>query len=115
MFVGIIVLLGWALLNPLYAQSMFDISVLNAQKEVVPLSIYSNASVVLVVNVASNCGFTYTNYNDLKALNTKYHERGLQILAFPSNEFGEQEPGTDHEIQTFASNLGVNFPVFAKV
>ncbi|RYG68784.1 redoxin domain-containing protein [archaeon] len=67
------------------------------------------------VNVASNCGYTYTNYNQLKDLYDKYHTRGLEILAFPSNQFGDQEPGNNAQIQQFCRNYGLNFPVFAKV
>ncbi len=67
------------------------------------------------VNVASNCGYTYTNYRELIDMYDRLHHRGLEILAFPSNQFGNQEPGTDDEIQTFCKNYGVNFPVMAKV
>lgn len=67
------------------------------------------------VNVASNCGYTYKNYNELIQLYDKYHSRGLEVLAFPSNQFGEQEPGSNEEIQTFCRNYGVTFPVFSKV
>lgn len=69
----------------------------------------------MIVNVATNCGFTYTNYQQLTELYEKYHHRGLEILAFPCNQFGEQEPGTNEDIQMFAKNFGVTFPVFAKV
>jgi glutathione peroxidase len=67
------------------------------------------------VNVATNCGFTYTNYQQLIDLYEKYHKRGLEILAFPCNQFGEQEPGSNEEIQNFVKNFGVSFPVFSKV
>ncbi len=67
------------------------------------------------MNVASNCGYTYTNYRELIDMYDRLHHRGLEILAFPSNQFGNQEPGTDEEIQTFCKNYGVNFPVMAKV
>lgn len=71
--------------------------------------------VVLIVNVASKCGFT-PQYEGLEALYQENRDRGLEILAFPCNQFGEQEPGTDAEIQEFCStNYGVTFPVFAKV
>lgn len=69
----------------------------------------------MIVNVATNCGFTYTNYQQLTELYEKYHHRGLEILAFPCNQFGEQEPGTNEDIQMFTKNFGVTFPVFAKV
>lgn len=96
-------------------ESFFNHVAMGGHGEPVVMSTYQNASLLLVVNVASNCGFTYSNYKDLKNLHKKYHQHGLQILAFPCNQFGEQEPGTDQEIQTFVSNYGVQFPVFAKI
>lgn len=72
--------------------------------------------VVLVVNVASACGFTHANYVGLQALYDKYRDYGLEILAFPSNQFGGQEPGTEAEIKEFArSKYSVTFPMFSKV
>jgi len=71
--------------------------------------------VVLMVNVASKCGFT-PQYKGLQALHEKYSAQGLQILGFPCNQFLRQEPGTDAEIQDFCrTNYGVEFPVLAKV
>ena len=71
--------------------------------------------VVLVVNVASKCGFT-PQYEGLQKLYEKYGEKGLVILAFPSNQFKEQEPGTNAEIQNFCKvNYGVTFPLFEKI
>jgi glutathione peroxidase len=69
----------------------------------------------LVVNVASKCGLT-PQYAGLEALYEKYKDRGLEILGFPANEFGAQEPGTDAEIQQFCSSTyGVRFPMFSKI
>src|SRR3954464_1815507 len=69
----------------------------------------------LVVNVASKCGLT-PQYTALEALYRKYKERGLEVLAFPANEFGAQEPGTEEEIKSFCStNYDVSFPLFAKI
>jgi glutathione peroxidase len=69
----------------------------------------------LVVNVASKCGLT-PQYEALEALYQKYRARGLEILAFPANEFGGQEPGTDAEIKDFCSTTySVTFPLFAKI
>lgn len=72
--------------------------------------------VVLVVNVASACGFTQANYLGLQALYEKYRQYGLEILAFPSNQFGGQEPGSEAQIKEFArSKYGTTFPMFSKV
>ena len=72
-------------------------------------------SVVLFVNVASECGYTY-QYEGLQALHKKYAARGLRILGFPSNDFGAQEPGTDSQIADFCKkNYGVEFDMFSKI
>ncbi len=71
--------------------------------------------VVLLVNVASKCGFT-PQYEGLQKLYEKYEKEGLVILGFPSNQFREQEPGTHKEIQNFCKvNYGVTFPLFEKI
>ncbi|MFO1011284.1 MAG: glutathione peroxidase [Planctomycetota bacterium] len=71
--------------------------------------------VALVVNTASECGFT-PQYEGLEALHTKYAPRGFTVLGFPSNDFGGQEPGTAQEIQAFCtSKFHVDFPLFEKV
>jgi glutathione peroxidase len=71
--------------------------------------------VVLIVNVASQCGYT-PQYAGLEALHEKYEAKGLSILGFPSNDFGEQEPGSDSEIQQFCkANYGVKFDMFSKI
>jgi glutathione peroxidase len=72
--------------------------------------------VVLIVNVASACGYTEQNYRGLQALYEKYGQYGLEILAFPSNQFGGQEPGTDDHIKRFVSSrYGVTFRMMSKV
>jgi glutathione peroxidase len=69
---------------------------------------------LLVVNVASKCGFT-PQYAGLEALHERYRDRGLTVLGFPSNQFGSQEPGSAEEIAEFCSaTYGVTFPMFAK-
>jgi glutathione peroxidase len=71
--------------------------------------------VLLIVNVASRCGFT-PQYAGLQALYEKYQPRGLEILAFPCDQFGHQEPGSDAEIKSFCeSKFAVTFPLFAKI
>jgi glutathione peroxidase len=71
--------------------------------------------VVMIVNVASKCGFT-PQYKQLQALYEKYEKDGLVILGFPCNQFLHQEPGTAEEIQKFCTvNYGVTFPLFAKI
>ena len=71
--------------------------------------------VVLVVNTATECGFT-PQYDDLQDLYEKYQQDGLEILDFPCNQFGNQAPGTDEEIVSFCdSRYGITFPHFAKI
>ncbi len=71
--------------------------------------------VLLVVNTASKCGFT-PQYDGLEALWKQYGDRGFEVLAFPCNQFGAQEPGSAEEIDSFCKvNFGVSFPLMAKV
>jgi glutathione peroxidase len=70
---------------------------------------------LLVVNVASKCGLT-PQYEGLEQLHERFHDRGFEVVGFPCNQFGEQEPGTSEEIQTFCSTTyGVTFPLFEKI
>lgn len=74
-----------------------------------------NGKVLLIVNVASKCGYT-PQYKDLQELYERYKEKGLEILGFPCNDFGWQEPGSNEEIKQFCSmNFGVTFKLFDKV
>jgi glutathione peroxidase len=71
--------------------------------------------VLLIVNVASKCGFT-PQYNGLQSLYEDFQPRGFEILAFPCDQFGHQEPRTDAEIATFCdATYGISFPLFAKI
>ena len=72
-------------------------------------------SVILIVNVASQCGYT-PQYDGLETLHKRYAGRGLRLLGFPSNDFGQQEPGSDSEIADFCKkNFGVDFDMFSKI
>ena len=73
------------------------------------------SKILLVVNTASKCGFT-PQYKGLESLQKKYNASGFNVLGFPCNQFGSQEPGADEEIQEFCSvNFGVSFPIFSKI
>jgi glutathione peroxidase len=79
-----------------------------------PLEAY-RGQVLLIVNTASKCGFT-PQFEGLEELYQTYHDRGLTILGFPSNQFGNQDPGSNEEIMEFCQlNYGVSFPMFGKV
>jgi glutathione peroxidase len=79
-----------------------------------PLSAYKG-KIVLVVNVASRCGYT-PQYKGLEALYEKYKDQGFVIVGFPANNFGSQEPGTNEEIKTFCSSkYSVTFPMYSKI
>jgi len=91
-----------------------DITVLDMNNKEIKLSDY-NGKVLMIVNVASECGYT-KQYAGLQEVYDKYNPQGFEILAFPCNDFGKQEPGTNEEIKTFCtSNYGVTFPLFDKV
>ena len=90
----------------------FDVATLDGQ----PRSMADyRGKTLLIVNVASACGYT-PQYAGLETLYRKYHDRGFEVLGFPCNQFGGQEPGTAEEIATFCSTkYDVTFPMFAKV
>jgi glutathione peroxidase len=92
----------------------FDFTARSLDGKDTSLKDYSG-KVLLIVNTASKCGFT-PQYEGLEALYRKYRERGLIVLGFPCNQFGEQEPGDADEIGSFCQkNYGVSFPMFEKV
>jgi len=94
--------------------SVYDFSVKDIHGKDRKLDQYKD-KVMLIVNVASECGFT-PQYKGLEAMYEKLHSRGLEVLGFPCNQFGAQEPGTPEEIESFCElNYGVTFPLFAKI
>lgn len=94
--------------------NLYQIEVPTIQGEITDLSKY-RGKVLLIVNVASQCGFT-PQYQDLRKLHENYHARGLRILAFPCNDFLGQEPGDNREILEFCEReYGVEFDVFGKI
>jgi len=100
---------------PLFAgESVYNFTLPSIDGEPTALSSYKG-KVILLVNVASRCGFT-PQYSALESIYEKYKDQGFVILGFPANNFGGQEPGTNAEIKTFCSTkYNVSFPMFAKV
>ena len=96
------------------ASSVHEFTLNSIEGKPAPLSAYQG-KVVLIVNVASRCGFT-PQYAGLEALYEKYKDRWFVILGFPANNFGGQEPGTNEEIKTFCSTkYNVTFPMYSKI
>jgi len=94
--------------------SALDFQVQDIDGKSVDLSKYKG-EVLLIVNTASQCGYT-PQYKGLEATYEKYKGRGFEVLAFPANEFGHQEPGSNSEIKNFCSaNYNVTFPLFSKI
>jgi len=106
LFLGTVALAG--------EKSIYDFTMNSIDGESTPLAKY-RGQVVLVVNVASRCGFT-PQYSALEKVYEKYRDRGFVTVGFPANNFGGQEPGTNQEIKTFCSTkYNVTFPMMAKV
>ena len=94
--------------------SFYDIDVKTIGGDTQPLAAY-RGKVLLIVNVASRCGYT-PQYSGLEHLYRTYKDRGLVVLGFPCNQFGHQEPGTEPEIEQFCTTTyDVTFPLFAKI
>lgn len=96
------------------AASIHDFTLNSITGQSAPLSAYKG-KVLLVVNVASQCGYT-PQYAGLEALYRKYKDKGLVVIGFPANNFGAQEPGSNEEIQQFCKRTyAVTFPMYAKI
>ena len=95
-------------------KQFYDFEAKNIRGKIISMSQYKE-KVILVVNVASECGFT-PQYEGLEKLYETYKEQGFEILAFPCNQFGKQEPGSSEEIQKFCNTkFSVTFPLFEKI
>eukprot|EP00924_Labyrinthula_sp_SR-Ha-C_P010354 snap_masked-scaffold_23-processed-gene-4.19-mRNA-1 protein AED:0.11 eAED:0.13 QI:0/-1/0/1/-1/1/1/0/217 len=96
-------------------ESFYDFKLNNLEEtEEIDFSTYKG-KVCVLVNVASKCGLTKGSYEGLLDLDSKFKQKGLEILAFPCNQFGKQEPGTKETIRKFMDNKGVKFQVFTKI
>ncbi|KAG9511024.1 hypothetical protein GZH46_00416, partial [Fragariocoptes setiger] len=96
------------------AKSIYDFTVKDLDDNDVSLEKY-RGKVLMIVNVASQCGFTAGHYKDLNELHSKYAAKGLSILGFPCNQFGAQEPGCSVDIKEFIKKKGVEWDVFGKI
>ena len=100
--------------NAKYEKKFFDLKINDINEEKLDLETFKNKT-VLLVNVASNCGFT-KQYSELEELYNKYNTKGLVVLGVPSNQFGGQEPGNNNEIKDFCeTNFNITFPMTTKI
>ena len=100
--------------NAKYDKLFFDLNIKNINGEDLNFDQYKN-KIILVVNVASKCGFT-KQYSSLQNLYEKYNQKGLVVIGIPSNQFGGQEPGSNNEIKDFCqTNFNITFPMTIKV
>ena len=96
------------------SQTLYDFSVNDNANNSVSLEKYRGKT-LLIVNTASKCGFT-PQYKGLQELYEEYSSKGFEVLGFPCNQFGSQEPGTEEEISEFCSiNYNITFPIFSKI
>lgn len=94
--------------------TVYDFQARTIDGRELPLSDFKG-KVLLIVNTASKCGFT-SQYTGLQKLYDQYQKSGFEVLGFPCNQFGQQEPGQESDIQTFCDlNFGVKFPLFSKI
>jgi glutathione peroxidase len=109
--------LGWVVImagSVFAASNIYDFTLPSIDGKAMPFANFKG-KVVLVVNVASRCGYT-PQYSALEALYEKYKDQGFVIVGFPANNFGAQEPGSNEEIKTFCSRkYSVTFPLYSKV
>ena len=99
--------------NAKYEKKFYDFSIKDINDEILDLTSLKNKT-ILLVNVASNCGFTQ-QYSELQELYLKYNEKGFVVLGVPSNQFGGQEPGNNNEIKDFCeTNFNITFPMTSK-
>ena len=96
-----------------YKKVFYDFSIDSVNKESIKLSLYKNKT-ILLVNVASKCGFT-KQYTHLQKLYDEYKDKNFLVIAIPSNQFGGQEPGSNEEIKDFCeTNFNITFPIMNK-
>ena len=100
--------------DPKSATSILEFEALDIDGNVVQLSKYKGY-VTYIANVASKWGLTEENYTQMAELHSSYAEKGLRILAFPCNQFGAQEPGTNQVIKQFALDRGAKYDLFSKI
>ena len=97
-----------------YDKLFFDLNIKNIDGKIINFSEY-NDKAILLVNVASKCGFT-KQYEDLEKLWNEFKDKDLVVIGFPSNQFGEQEPGNNEEIKKFCeTNFNITFPLTTKI
>ncbi|CAA7399061.1 unnamed protein product [Spirodela intermedia] len=101
--------------SPTSPQSVHDFTAKDARGNEVDLSSYKGKE-LLIINVASQCGLTHSNYTEMRQVYDKYKNKGLEILAFPCNQFAAEEPGSNEQILEFAcTRYKADYPVFSKI